>query len=236
MSNGSISSFNFNPVNFRVNVQPKDPAGIKPASLAGSNQATQPAATDSIALSTAAREEQKELEREKLIRAQYQVMHNPAYKPRGGKTFCNMAVNSTLKKIGIPVEKVGIANKEGQPYTANVIAKNLAKSAKDKNGYWIEVKPKQAQELANDGIPVVGAQINRGHGHVVTVSPSEAEYDSKKGPLLNNIGVENKVTHAKNCFTTNPVHYYAPRNLVNPPETGRIMLDFNTAPPDATQR
>ncbi len=164
--------------------------------------------------STLSHEDLKKARLESLTTAQDKVMKNKRFKPHDGKTFCNEGLNSTLKQLGVPVEEAGVAHKSGCALTANVIAKNMAASAKEENGYWSEVDPKKAQEYANNGLPVVGTQTNKkGHGHVATVRPG---YEPSENPMINNIGGTNKVMRESNSFSSKvPVHYYVPRNEAN---------------------
>ncbi len=148
-----------------------------------------------------------------LTDAQDAARTNKAFQPRDGKTYCNLGVAQTLKDIGIDVtdEKVGISNpKNGQAYLANKIADNLSESAKKEDGYWQKIDAKKAQELANEGFPVVGAFKGSPHGHVVTVRPEG--YDKglsseNGGVIVNNIGSNNVVQN-----DTRPFSYYAQRN------------------------
>ncbi|MEQ8187140.1 MAG: hypothetical protein ABRQ39_04155 [Candidatus Eremiobacterota bacterium] len=164
--------------------------------------------------STLSKEDLKKARLESLTTAQDKAIKNKRFKPRDGKTFCNEGLNSTLKQLGVPVEEAGVAHKSGCALTANVIAKNLAASAKEENGYWSEVDPKKAQEYANNGLPVVGTQANKkGHGHVATVRPG---YEPSENPMINNIGKTNKVMRESNSFNNSvPVHYYVARNEAN---------------------
>jgi hypothetical protein len=164
--------------------------------------------------STLSKEDLKKARLKSLTTAQDKVMNNKRFKPHDGKTFCNEGLNSTLKQLGVPVEEAGVAHKSGCALTANVIAKNLAASAKEEKGYWIEVDPKKAQEYANNGLPVVGTQVNKkGHGHVSTVRPG---YEPSDDPMINNIGGTNKVMRESNSFSSKvPVHYYVARNEAN---------------------
>ena len=164
--------------------------------------------------STLSKEDLKKARLESLTTAQDKAIKNKRFKPRDGKTFCNEGLNSTLKQLGVPVEEAGVAHKSGCALTANVIAKNLAASAKEENGYWMEVDPKKAQEYANNGLPVVGTQAKKkGHGHVSTVRPG---YEPSENPMINNIGKTNKVMRENHSFSNSvPVHYYVARNEAN---------------------
>jgi len=153
---------------------------------------------------------------ESLIKAQDNARTKKGFKPHGGKTYCNHGTAQTLKDLGMDLtdSKVGLSHPETNwPYPANLMARKLANSAKEKDGYWMEVDNKKAQDLANQGLPVVAAQRGKGHGHVATVRPEG--YDKVKGDsnevLINNIGKKNSVMYENKCFKNSPVHYYVPR-------------------------
>jgi hypothetical protein len=163
--------------------------------------------------STLSPEDLKKARLKSLNDAQSKALKMKRFKPRNGNTYCNEGVKYTLDKAGVPVKEAGIAHEKGFAYTANTMSKNMAESAKKQDGYWLEVEAKRGQELANQGIPVVGSQINKGHGHVVTLKPG---YEASDNPMVNNIGVDTKVKRADHAFNDdNPVHYYAPRNEAN---------------------
>jgi len=153
---------------------------------------------------------------ESLIKAQDSARTKKGFKPHGGRTYCNHGTAQTLKDLGMDLtdSKVGLAHPETKwPYSANLMARKLANSAKEKDGYWMEVDNKKAQDLANQGLSVVAAQRGKGHGHVATVRPEG--YDKVKGDsnevLINNIGKKNSVMYEDKCFKNSPVHYYVPR-------------------------
>ena len=92
--------------------------------------------------------------------------------------------------------------------TSTQISKALA-SSKD----YKKVTPEQAQQLANKGIFVVGAQA----GHVATVRPEGVAGDnlykggSGTGQLINQIGADVYVSRANWAFRNVPAElYYAP--------------------------
>ncbi|OQA18325.1 MAG: hypothetical protein BWY64_01560 [bacterium ADurb.Bin363] len=172
-------------------------------------ETTTPQPTDT----TLTPEQLKKARVDSLIKAQDKARNSKRLQARDGKTFCNEGVKMTLKQLGMPLQEAGITHKKGYAYTANTMAKNMSESAQEENGYWLEVDPKRAQELANDGIVVVGAQSRKGHGHVVTVRPG---YDPSENPMINNVGTNNKVKRANYAFDRDlPVHYYAPRTDAN---------------------
>ena len=150
-----------------------------------------------------------------LATAQANARSNPAYQPQSDPTtgarttFCNLATCNTVESVGGPID--AITDKNGQPNLANTSAQQLPNSSQ-----WHEVSPQEAQNLANQGVPVVGVQEHSGHGHEVTVAPELMPgltmhlYGS---PLVNNVGARVGVMAASQAFSTSqPVHYYAPNN------------------------
>jgi len=168
-----------------------------------------------------------------LTRAQDDARSNPAFKPKeDGTTFCNRAVCETVKRTKGPMGALTYPN--GEYDVANDAARYLAEDAMLPSGHWRAVDtPREAQELANQGIVVVGVQTNRGrdergrqrHGHMVTVrpeaSPGLAESVERKLssamerqvlPIVNNVGAAISVESAATAFEkSQPVHYYTPR-------------------------
>jgi hypothetical protein len=124
----------------------------------------------------------------------------------------------------------------GEYAVANDAARYLAEDALLPSGHWRAVDtPAEAQQLANEGIVVIGVQANRGrdergrqrHGHMVTVRPETIPglaADYEKGlatagtpkpilPIVNNIGANIRVESAGTAFPDKdrPVRYYTPR-------------------------
>ncbi len=95
----------------------------------------------------------------------------------------------------------------GTPNLANVDAKTLAATG-------TPVTPQQAQDLANQGVFVVGVISETGHGHIVSVRPElipGTQDVGKYGPLVNNIGGHVGVTNANNAFGGATPKYYVPK-------------------------
>ncbi len=79
-------------------------------------------------------------------------------------------------------------DKGANQMTANVIYKWLHESGGQYG--WFKVTPEQAQDLANNGHPVVTALYRKGaHGHVQVVCPSkDGEYDEQRGVTIAQAG------------------------------------------------
>lgn len=99
---------------------------------------------------------------------------------------------------------------QGRPYLANRIAQNLAASTQ-----YRDVSPQDAQTIGNAGHLVIAAWFNPvGPGHVVTVRPAGVPGDipvGRSGPLLNDIGREDRVARQSMAFQpADQVHYCTP--------------------------
>jgi hypothetical protein len=108
------------------------------------------------------------------------VAANPKYQPRvvGGQkqTYCNVFVHDATTKLGASIP----------PMRANEMQGWLKSPAHG----WKQIAPAEAQQLANQGKPVVGAWNNpQGHGHVVMVRPGE--YSATQGPTIAQAGKVN---------------------------------------------
>ncbi len=149
-----------------------------------------------------------------LANAQDAARSDPKLQPVGTpgsadrKTFCNIATCQIVRNTGTTTE--GLVNQNGTPNLANTDAKTLANS-----NAWRPVSPQEAQNLANQGVTVVGVVAEAGHGHIVTVRPEllpGTQDVGKYGPLVNNIGGHVGVTNGNNAFGGGTPQYYAPVN------------------------
>jgi hypothetical protein len=131
--------------------------------------------------------------RRTLVDAQDDARQNPDYAPGfQGATHCNQATADIARAAGAPMAP--FVDEQGNPVLANQMAENLAHS-----GEYREVSSDDAQRIADDGGFVVGVTGNPGgHGHIATVRPEGVEGDApngSRGPLMNNIGATNGVSH-----------------------------------------
>ena len=146
-----------------------------------------------------------------LANAQDSARSNPNFAPQGppdNKTFCNLATCDIVSTVGGPTDP--LTDKNGNPNLANTDARTLANSSQ-----YHEVSPQEAQNLANQGVPVVAVQSNPGgHGHVATVRPELMPglgQSLGQAPSINNIGARRDIGTADQSFRRDqPVHYYAP--------------------------
>lgn len=104
-----------------------------------------------------------------------------------------------------------LLNPHGQPALANGMAAALPHSPA-----WERVGPAEAQRRANLGITVI-ATIP-GMSHVDTVRPQGMPGDKihphSRGPLLNNIGYDDRIEGGNWAFgkdKVDQIEYYAPR-------------------------
>jgi len=127
------------------------------------------------------------------------------------ETFCNIALDRVLGLCGIP----RMVNKlNGQPLMANDMIDFMRSSVN-----WERVNGEVATARANIGTLVVAAQQADGHGHVAPVYPAPAEWSGswgKEAPMLSNVGRQNAVLRASQCFRTEPEYFS--RRLTTPAE------------------
>lgn len=152
----------------------------------------------------------------KLIAAQNAAISNPAFQPRGGVTYCNMATMSVAKAMGAPMEPLkGNANQQ----STNLKTSTLYKV----------VPVGEAQSLADQGYLVIAAWINptpSGHGHMNTVRPAGVPGDTitgNSGPIVANVGSKNGVGRQSTFFPKSAfpsIVYYTPKSTsTTAPET-----------------
>jgi hypothetical protein len=170
-----------------------------------------------------------------LAQAQDEARNNPAFKysgTPGDPTFCNIATYDIVKRMGGPVQT--LEYDKGKAALANQAAHQLAKDSLLPSGRWRGVDtPVEAQNLANQGVVVVGVQQgtrdengNRKHGHMVTVRPeltpgfaadnqhqlASSGKSAQFTPVVNNIGSSISIEPAANVFhKSEPILYYTPR-------------------------
>ena len=107
--------------------------------------------------------------------------------PEDWKTWCNQATYDVAESTGFNASVM--YNSEGRYNTGAADAtNNLAKAAKDEKSNILQVSPSIAQNLANEGITVIGALT--GSNHLATVAPSSEKYDPSTGPKISNVGAE----------------------------------------------
>jgi hypothetical protein len=148
--------------------------------------------------------------RQELIQAQDDARNNPEFQ-RGpdGTTHCNQATLDVAEAVGAPTGP--LVDSDGNALLANQQARNLANSSE-----YAEVTPDRAQQVANDGGLVIAAYDNpNGHGHVATVRPESVPGDDplgRSGPLLNDIGANDRIDRQSAAFRRSAVvRYYTPR-------------------------
>ena len=112
-------------------------------------------------------------------------------------TWCNKALDRMLSRLGIEHIMILNANpKTGKPdigwTSANDMAKNLDKAAKEGKGVKLLTNGEEAQKYANKGYAVVAAWYNNnGSGHVALVIPNTKKYDDSFGPKIAQAGSHN---------------------------------------------
>lgn len=127
---------------------------------------------------------------------QFSVETRERYQPDGG-TYCNIFVWDVTTAMGAEIphyfnaktgKPMSYGDKGANQMNANAMYKWLHEHG-DQYG-WFEVTPGEAQELANQGHPVVTALYRSGqHGHVQVVCPSkDGVYDEKRGVTVAQAG------------------------------------------------
>ena len=152
---------------------------------------------------------------------QFRVETNLRYSTARGGTYCNIFVWDVTSAMGAEIPhyynaETGEPMKRGdgaaRQMTANRMYTWLHEYGEDYG--WYEMSAKEAQELANDGHPVVTALYRSGrHGHVQVVCPSaDGEYDEKKGVTIAQAGRHlMSYTHITNIYNASlsKVSYFA---------------------------
>ncbi len=124
----------------------------------------------------------------------------PFNEPGPTKTWCNQGTFDIIKETGGDVSKY-TTSKGRWDTTANQSFDVMTEN--EKKGKLATATPQQAQELANEGITVTAAWKNpneKRHGHMSTVRPSSEPYDPKAGPMISNVGSENKIAPVAEAF------------------------------------
>jgi hypothetical protein len=145
-----------------------------------------------------------------LVNAQNAALKNKDFKPTGKFTYCNKATLAIAEGVGAPTGPLTGVD-------ANQMGENLRNSAADANGGYRSVSATEAQQLADQGKLVIGAQYNpNGSGHVATVRPSilPEKLPPGRGPVIVHIGNSVGIVRENYAFrndAANPVNYYTPR-------------------------
>lgn len=133
------------------------------------------------------------------------VLEMGEFKPREGKTYCNLAIRKIVVLLGLDLfydedkKRVMLANEMF----------DYIHSAKSQFGRVDTGE--DAAKLATSGILVVAAQKMGGHGHIAAVYPGKSMENSaswgKLVPMLANIGKKNGVMRASLCFKDEPEYW-----------------------------
>ena len=129
-----------------------------------------------------------------LIDALCEAYDNLKWKPHNGTTFCNLAVQWIMEKIGY----AGFKN-----MVANQMVEKMREGKK-----WKPVKMESAQFFANQGNVIALGIRDSPHGHIAIVRPGVQVYSNKWKtycPKLMNIGIQNSISKGANwVFTKQP--------------------------------
>ncbi len=133
---------------------------------------------------------------------QFQVETNPRYavnKKGNNDTYCNIFLWDVTRAMGAEIPHyVDPVSLEARSYPDTSGAKELNANGiydwlgtKGADYGWVQVTPEQAQQYANQGLPVVTAWKNPegGHGHVQVVTPSaDGQYNASRGVTIAQAG------------------------------------------------
>lgn len=138
-----------------------------------------------------------------LREAQDIVFANPAYKPQGDQTFCNLATNDVLARLGYSV----LQDKTADEMYAFISTSNE----------WLIKPMSDAISLVHEGtilLAILPAEkLGQSHGHVNTLTPGSPDFSGRwncKTPLCMNIGRSGTCFRAKGenwAFQTPPEIY-----------------------------
>lgn len=132
------------------------------------------------------------------------VVNASEFKPSGGVTKCNLAVRKILEGMGIDLffdkksKRVLLANE-----MITFIGDHPAMFARYSD-------TDSAIADARGGYVIMACQRGQFHGHVAILYPKGSEHSASWGkmvPMLANVGKENKVMRASECFRTEPDYY-----------------------------
>ena len=137
-------------------------------------------------------------------------------------TWCNQATFQTARATDSTIAKAmyNSGDSNGDNTNAKQVFGNLKVAADDNTSPIAEVCPKDAQNLANLGLTVVGVKDTNTKGHVATVAPGY-NFDKTNGPMMANVGGSDKqgYTRAKDAFRENyyadgKVHFYVNKESI----------------------
>ncbi len=133
---------------------------------------------------------------------QFDVANNPRYAQRDGNTYCNIFAWDVTRAMGAEIPHYW----QGRELDANGVADWLRDEG---NNYgWHAVSEEEAQDMANQGKPVVVSWKNDGGiGHIGVVRPGEI---NENGPALAQAGSTNtNNAHVRDTFGSVDAIYYA---------------------------
>jgi hypothetical protein len=123
------------------------------------------------------------------------ALDNPAFQPRDGETFCNLAAASIAQALGCG---------ELQGLMADEI---YAKMANNAAGHWTKLDGSSASQKAIAGGLVIAAMssgmLSEAHGHVAVLYPQSAEFSGSLNryvPCVANIGKTVGVMKSSEAF------------------------------------
>jgi hypothetical protein len=189
-----MQGYEVKPVGYTIDTSTETPAGVLtheqyqedlPANYYGGSFST----IESQAMGSILPEEliynlpgQRSVEAWNMLTEHLDVVDNPRYAAREGKTYCNFYVRDALREFGvaIPVTYTDPKTGETKPTLANNIHDSMTRGSfteaepDDSQKEWQSIDEKLAQEMADLGIPVILSvkNLSGGPGHVALLAPT----------------------------------------------------------------
>jgi hypothetical protein len=156
---------------------------------------------------------------------QFAVAVNPRYTPRGGNTYCNIFASDVMQAMGAPlphwVDGAGNPTPDGVGRELDANNTNLWLNNSGPSHGWRKISAEEAQQLANEGHPVVASWLNPGGiGHIGVVRPGEMA----NGPALAQAGAVNtNSAHVHDIFPREGTEFWVH-------DGGTAVVDPNEQP------
>lgn len=123
-----------------------------------------------------------------------------SFAPKDGNTFCNVALVSILRGLGVDI----------CPDKPAPLANDIHELLSRLTG-WVKIRPEMAQGFALGGCIVVASKKGLPHGHVAILYPSSIKvYSGKWGkrvPICCNIGSTTGIMGVNFAFAKEPEYF-----------------------------
>jgi hypothetical protein len=148
------------------------------------------------------------------VLSQFEVERNPRYRPRDGKTYCNIFVWDVTSAMCAEIPHWTTDDgSTALPTTAGAVQRNVnamfhwLQTHGRKSG-WSRVTASEAQAAANRGEPTIAIWQNStgGNGHIVMIRPGSITHKGPAAAQAGGILFENR--HVKDGFFDNQPEYW----------------------------